>query len=114
MIRSVAFGVISAAVLLWLTFFSGPGAPEIATLAAAGVACWWLATVDPRRLVNERNRPHGLLFGLALMGCALLITAAALIASATTFLILAVGVAGIVTGFVRAVRWGMDGAPLEE
>jgi hypothetical protein len=100
--------------LLWLTFFAGPGTVEFATLAAAGVSLWWFATVDPVRLVDEGSRPQLLLFGLAALGCALLVTAAALLASATTFLILAVGVAAIVTGFVRAVRHGVNRPPIEE
>jgi hypothetical protein len=112
--KALAFGAISAAVLLWLTFFAGPEAVEIATLAATGVALWWFATVDPTRLVDESNRPQALLFGLAVLGCALLVTGAALLASATTFLILGVGVAAIVTGFSRAIRHSLGSPPMEE
>ncbi|HEX2152768.1 MAG TPA: hypothetical protein VHL52_02200 [Acidimicrobiia bacterium] len=107
MARSLAFGVTVAAALLWLTFFAGPGSVEFATLAVTAVALWWFATVDPGRLVDERGRPQGMLFVLSVVGCALLVTAAALIATTTTFLILAVGLAAIVTGLVRAVRHGM-------
>lgn len=108
MLRAVGFGVACAAALLWLTFFAGPGSVEFATLAATAVALWWFATVDPARLIDETNRrPQLLLFGLAMLGLALLVTGAALISSATTFLILAVGTAAIVTGFVRAVRHGL-------
>lgn len=114
MVRSIAFGLVSTVVLLWLTFFAGPGTVEFATLAAAFVALWWFATVETRRLVDERNRPQMMLFGLSVLGCALLVTAAALISSATTFLMLGVGVAAIVTGLVRAIRHGLDATPVEE
>lgn len=107
MLRALAFGIISAAVLLWLTFFAGPGTVEFATLVAAGVALWWFATVDPARLVDEANRPQLLLFALAAVGLALLVTGAALISSATTFLMLGTGLAAIIIGFVRAVRHGL-------
>lgn len=114
MVRSLAFGVISAVVLLWLTFFAGPGTVEFATLAATAVSLWWFATVDPVRLVDESGKPQLLLFGLAILGCALLVTAAALLASATTFLILALGIGAIVTGFTRAVRHSLQSPPTEE
>lgn len=107
MARSLAFGITVAAALLWLTFFAGPGSVEFATLALTALALWWFATVDPARLVDERGRPQVMLFLLAVVGLALLVTAAALIATTTTFLILAVGVTGIITGLVRAVRHGM-------
>lgn len=114
MLKALAFGIVSTFVLLWLTFFAGPGMVEVATLAAAGVALWWFATVDPLRLVDESHRPQLLLFGLAALGLALLVTGAALISSATTFLILAVGIAAIVTGLVRSVRFGLSSPPREE
>lgn len=111
MARSLAFGVGSAAILIWLTFFAAAGAVEIATLAAVVVALLWFVTVDPARLTDEGGRPHLMLFGLATLGCALLVTAAALISSATTFLMLAVGAAAIVIGLVRAVRYGIEPPP---
>lgn len=114
MVRSISFGIASAAVLLWLTFFAGPGAVEFATLAVAAVALWWFATVETTRLVDERNRPQLLLFGLATVACALLVSAAAIMASAITFLILGIGLGAMVTGFVRAIRHGMNAAPTEE
>lgn len=112
--RALAFGMTCAGALLWLTFFAGPGMVEGATLAAAAFALWWFATVEAGRLVDEAGRPQVVLFGLAAVGCGVLVTAAALLASATTFLILAVGVAAIVTGFARAVRHGLASPPLEE
>lgn len=109
--RELAFGISAAAILLWLTFFSGPGSVEFATLAAVAAALIWFATVDPSRLVAADGRPHLVLFGLSILGCALLVTAAAVISSATTFLILAVGVAAIIVGMTRAVRHGIAGPP---
>lgn len=114
MLKALIFGIVSAFFLLWLTFFAGPGMVEVATLAAAGVALWWFATVDPARLVDESQRPQILLFGLAVLGLALLVTGAALISSATTFLILGVGLAAIITGFVRSVRFGLSTPPRGE
>ena len=106
MVRDMAFGLGSVVVVLWLTFFAGPGSVEVATLTAAVVALIWFATVDPARLVDERRRPHVMLFGLAMLGGALLLTAASILASGTTFLTLGVGAAALVTGLVRAVRYG--------
>lgn len=97
------------AFLLWLTFFSGPGAVEVATLGAAVVSLVWFATVDGARLVDESGRPHLLLFALGAIGLALLVTAATFLSSAITFLILLTGLAALVTGLVRAVRYGMAG-----
>lgn len=111
MLKALAFGIASAVFLLWLTFFAGPGMVEAATLAVAGVAWWWFATVDAARLVDESHRPQIVLFGLAVLGLALLVTGAALISSATTFLILGVGIAAIVTGFVRAIRHTLEPPP---
>jgi len=98
----------TAAVLIWLTFFATPGAVELATLVAVGVALWWFATVDPVRLVDEAGRPHLVLFTLAIVGTALLVTAAALISSATTLLMLGLGIAAIVVGLVRAIRYRLE------
>lgn len=97
------------AAIFWLTFYAGPGTVEVATLAAAVVALIWFATVEPARLVDETGRPQLLLFGLAGVGCALLVTGAALISSATTFVILAVGVAALITGISRSIRYGLGG-----
>lgn len=113
MVRELAFGLISVAVLLWLMFFPGPGTVEVATLVAAVVALIWFATVDPARLVDEAGRPIFMLFGLATLGAGLLVTAAAVLSSGTTFLILAVGLGALATGVVRAVRHGIS-QPTEE
>jgi hypothetical protein len=101
--------VVVVAFLLWLTFFSGPGAVEVATLGATVVSLVWFATVDSSRLVDETGRPQALLFVLGMIGLALLVTAAAFLSSAITFLILFVGLAALVTGLVRAIRYGMAG-----
>lgn len=93
--------------LLWLTFFSAPGAVEVTTLGVTALSLVWFATVQPHRLVDESGRPQLMLFGLATMALALLVTAATFLSSATTFLILLVGIAAIVTGLTRAIRYGM-------
>ena len=104
MLRSLAFGVTASVVLLWLMFFAGPGTVEVATLAAAVATLVWFATVDTRRLVDQTGRPQLLMFLLALLGIALLVTAATFISSGTSFVTLAVGTAALVTGVTRAVR----------
>ncbi len=114
MARPLAFGVLSAAGVLWLTFFAGPGTVEVATLATATVALVWFATADPIRLVDHRRRPQPMLFGLAALAAAVLVSAAAVMASGTVFLTLAVGVAAIVTGLTRALRHGIDRPVPEE
>ncbi len=86
-------------------FFAGPGTVEVATLVAAVVSLIWFATVDAGRLVDDRGRPNAMLFGLAFLGGALLVTAAALISTGISFLTLAAGTAALVTGLTRAIRW---------
>ncbi|HEX7100366.1 MAG TPA: hypothetical protein VF377_14135 [Acidimicrobiia bacterium] len=112
MAKSLIFGITVSAILIWLTFFAGPGSVHFATLVATGLSLWWFATVDPARLVDDNHRPHLMLFTLAVVGCALLVTAAALLSSASTFLMLALGLAAIIVGFVRAIRFGMQNPPL--
>ena len=113
--KELAFGLAVATLLLWLTFFAaGPGTIEVATLAAAVFALMWFSTVDARRLVDASGRPQLILFGLAGVGLLLLVAAATLLSSATTFLILAVGLGALVTGVTRAVRYGMTRPMSEE
>ncbi|CAN5843529.1 hypothetical protein BH23ACT5_BH23ACT5_24570 [soil metagenome] len=113
MARPLAFGIVAAASVLWLTFFAGPGTVEVATLASATAAFVWFATADPSRLVDHRRRPHLMLFGLAALAAAVLVAASAVLATGTVFLTLAVGVVAIVTGLIRAVRHGLQ-PPLPE
>lgn len=113
MVRDLAFGLVSVAVVMWLMFFAGPGTVEVATLAAAVAALVWFATVEPSRLVDERGRPQAMLFGLAGLAGGLLLTAATLFSSSTTLLTLGAGVTAFVTGLVRALRHGLDEATEE-
>lgn len=113
MVRDLAFGMIAAAVALWLTFFAGSGTVEVATLAATIVAFVWFATVESARLVDENGRPQLMLFGLAFLAGALLVTAATFLSTTTTLLTLAVGALAIITGLVRAIRHSIVG-PTEE
>lgn len=113
MVRELAFGLISVAVVMWLMFFAGPGTVEVATLGVTIAALVWFATVEPSRLVDERGRPQAMLFGLAGLAGGLLLTAATFLSSSTTLLTLGVGVAAFVTGLVRAVRHGLNEATEE-
>lgn len=113
MVRDLAFGLISVAVVMWLTFFAGPGTVEVATLAATVAALVWFGTVEPSRLVDDRGRPQGMLFGLAALAGGLLLTAAILLSSSTTLLTLGAGVTALVTGLVRALRHGLNEATEE-
>ncbi len=98
-----------AATAVWLTFFGSAGLVQVATLAAAVVTFIWFGSVDPARLVGPSGHPHGMVFGLTVLGVALVVTAAVLLQTATLFLVgLIVAVAGTV-GFVRAVRFGYPG-----
>ncbi len=98
--------LVIAGAAIWLTFFGSAGAVQVATLAAAVVAFIWFASVDPARLVGPSGRPHGMVFGLAAVGVALVVTAAVLLQTATLFLVgLVVAAAGAV-GAVRAIRHG--------
>lgn len=105
--RDLAFGIGSAAVVLWLTFFASPGAVVAATLVASVVALIWFATVETERLRDTRGRPHLMLFGLTGLGGALVVTAAVFIATPTVFLVGTVVICATVVGFVRALRAAM-------
>lgn len=105
--RDLAFGIGSAAVVLWLTFFASPGAVVAATLVASVVVLIWFATVETGRLCDARGRPHLMLFGLTALGGTLVITAAVFIATPTVFLVGTVVICATVVGFVRALRASM-------
>lgn len=108
-LRDAGWPVAIAAGAIWLTFFGSAGAVQVATLVAAVVSLIWFASVDPARLVGPSGRPHGMVFGLAAVGVALVVTAAVLLQTATLFLVgLVVAVAGTV-GAVRAIRFGYLG-----
>jgi|FLYL01.1.fsa_nt_gi hypothetical protein len=107
--RDLAIGIGSAVLLLWLTFFATAGTIEVATLAATVATLVWVVGVDPRRLVDERGNPRLLLATLAAAGVMLVLTSLVMLRSGTLFLALAVVMAAVVVGAVRAVRFRMRG-----
>ena len=100
--RELAAGIGTVSFLLWITFFSAAGAVEIATLAVAVAMLIWFATVEPARLTDGGRTPSLMLFLLALMACAFVLTAALIIGTATLFFITFLTVAAVVVGLVRA------------
>jgi len=105
--RDLTLGIAFVAAILWLTFFASAGSVQVATLIAAVAMGIWFATVPPLRLVDHHRRPHPLVFGLTLLGALLVIVAAAVLSTATVFLVGLITLTGAGVGLVRAVRFGM-------
>ncbi len=105
--RDLTLGIGFVAIILWLTFFASAGSVQVATLIAAVAMGIWFASVPPHRLVDDRRRPHPLVFGLTLLGALLVLVAAAVISTATVFLVGLITLTGAGVGLVRAVRFGM-------
>lgn len=112
----MALGIGAAVILFWITFFASPGMVEVFTLVATVVALIWVSTVDAHRLVDDAGRPQMMLFGLALLAMALLITASSMMIgrSGTVLVTATIGIVAVVIGFVRAIRVGMEPPPTEE
>ena len=108
-VRDLAIGIGVAAFAIWATFFASVGALDVATLVMAVIVLIWFATVDPRRITDPQGRPHLMLFGLAAVGTAVVLTAALVIGTGTMFLVAGVAGAAIVVGVVRAVGFGTGG-----
>jgi hypothetical protein len=104
------FGVGAAFTILWLTFFATPGTVITATLVASVVVLIWFATVETDRLRGANGHPHPVLFGLTLVGGALVVTAAVFISTPTVFLVGIVVITAAIVGLVRALRASMGPA----
>ncbi len=102
-VRDLASGVFTVGFILWLTFFGTEGFVELATLAAAVGMLIWFATVEPSRLLDGPRQPSTTLFLLALLGFALVLTAALIIGTGTLLLIALLTLLAVVVGFSRAV-----------
>lgn len=102
-LRDLGIGTGTAAAVLWLTFFGTAGAVELATLAGVVAGAIWMATVDPRRLVDPAGRPSLMLFGLAAVATALVLTSMVVLGSATLFLVMGIAFVGFVAGLSRAI-----------
>jgi uncharacterized membrane protein len=90
--------------LLWLTFFGTEGFVELATLAAAVVLLIWFATVEPSRLMDGPRQPSVLLFLLAILGFAVVLTSALIIGTGTLLLVALLTLVSIGVGLFRAVE----------
>ena len=101
--RELAAGIAMTVFLLWLTFFGTEGFVELATLAAAVVMLIWFSTVDPRRLMDSPRQPSLMLFLLALMGFAVVLTASLIIGTGTLLFVDLVTLVSIGVGFARAI-----------
>lgn len=103
-VKELATGVGIVAFILWLTFFGTAGFVEIATLVVAVAMLIWFATVEPARLVGgPQAAPDSMLFLLAGMTSAIVLTATLIFASATMFLVAMLTVSAAIVGFVRAL-----------
>jgi uncharacterized membrane protein len=102
-VRELASGIAMIAFLLWLTFFGTEGFVELATLAAAVVMLIWFSTVEPTRLMDGPRQPSVMLFLLASMGFAVVLTAALIIATGTLLFVALLTLISIGVGFARAV-----------
>ena len=89
--------------LLWLTFFGTEGFVELATLAAAVVMLIWFSTVEPGRLMDSPRQPSVMLFLLAVMGFAVVLTAALILQTGTLLFVALLTMVSIGIGFARAV-----------
>ena len=101
--RELASGIAMIGFLLWLTFFGTEGFVELATLAAAVVMLIWFATVEPIRLMDSPRQPSVMLFLLALLGFAVVLTAALIIGTGTLLFVALLTLVSIGVGFARAV-----------
>jgi hypothetical protein len=102
-VRDLASGILTVGFILWLTFFGTEGFVELATLAGAVAMLIWFATVEPSRLMDGPRHPSTTLFLLALMGFALVLTAALIIGTGTLLLIALLTLVALVVGLSRAI-----------
>jgi hypothetical protein len=105
-VRDLAIGIGTAMGSLALFFFGTTGMIEVATMAVVAASAIWFATVDPHRLVDTRGRPAPMLFGLAVVGCMLLLTAVLALRTLLEMINVVVAMSGVTGGFVRALRFG--------
>lgn len=101
--RELASGIAMIGFLLWLTFFGTEGFVELATLAAAVVMLIWFSTVEPTRLMDSPRQPSVMLFLLAAMGFAVVLTAALIIGTGTLLFVALLTLISIGVGLARAV-----------
>lgn len=102
-IKELATGLAMVAFILWITFFSTAGFVEIATLAVAVAMLIWFATVEPERLMDGPRRPSSMLFLLASLASAVVLTATLIFGTATMFLVTILTFGAVVVGIVRAL-----------
>lgn len=102
-LRELSSGIAAIVFILWLTFFGTAGFVELATLAAAVAMLIWFATVQPARLMDSPRQPSLTLFLLALLGFAVVLTAALIIGTGTLLFVAFLTLVAIGVGFARAV-----------
>lgn len=107
-IRAFLFGAIAVGVLLYMFLFSTAASIQVILLVAVAGLVFWFAVVDARRLVGRDRLPNWRLFGLAALGLALLMSAMVAFGTGTMLLTMGLGCVGLVTGAVRAIRFGLN------
>lgn len=105
-IRDLAVGVATIAFILWITFFSTAGFVEIAMLGLAVGLLIWFSTVEPERLLDSPNRPSMMLFFLATVGLALMLTGALILQTGTLLFATGIGFVSVGIGLARALNHG--------
>ena len=102
-VRDLAIGIGAGLGAIGLVFFGSVAAVEIATLVATVATAIWFSTTSVERLVVGPGKPSLMLFGLASMGVALVVTAAIFLSSLTVYLAAVVAVAGVAMGLARGL-----------
>ncbi len=104
-VRDLAIGLGSAAIILWLFVFGTVAAVEVFTLAAVVGTLIWISTTDVR-ILRDPGSGHAspMIFGLATVAMALLVTALVFIGSLISYLAAALGITAVVVGLVRVYR----------
>jgi hypothetical protein len=102
-VRDLAIGIGAGMGSIALVFFGSAAAVEIATLVATVATAIWFSTTSVDRLVVAPGRPSLMLFGLAGMGVALVVTAAIFLSSLTVYLATVVAVVGVAVGLARGI-----------
>ena len=105
-IKAMLFGVGVSAALLYMFFFATAGSIQVVVLLGTGALLLWFGTAPAGRLVDADGRPQWRLFWPAGVVIAVLVSAMVALSSGTMLLTLAVGLAAVATGLVRAVRHG--------
>ena len=113
-VRDLAIGIGTGLGTIGLVFFGTAAAVEFATLVLTVGMLIWFATVPASRLATGPGRPAPMLFGLAVLGTALMLTAAIFLATLTVYAAAMVAAAALAVGLTRALGHRTDPVGREE